>query len=120
MRIDDAFPSNYLKAKDLENKEVQVVIESVTMEDIGDGDKPVLRFVKSKKGLVCNKTNALTISDSLGEETDDWVGKDLILYPAKTMYEGKMVPCIRVKVPVLAQDGPTGNVVADADTEPPF
>jgi hypothetical protein len=105
MRIGDAFPSKYLKAKDLQGQEVPLVIDSVTVEDIGSGDKAVIRFRGKEKGLVCNKTNGLMIAAVYGEETDGWVGKDLILYPTTTMFEGSMVPCLRVRVPITpAQD----------------
>ena len=46
----------------------------------------------------CSKTNARTIQEKLGEDTKDWVGKEIVLeiYKTKTS-EGKMTDAINVK-----------------------
>jgi hypothetical protein len=73
----------------------------------GDGEtKPVLYFVGKKKGLVLNKTNATKLSAAYGDETDEWAGKDVILYPDQATFQGRVVDCIRVRVPAkVAEDG---------------
>ena len=98
--INSAFPSNYIKASDLQNREVQVQISHCNMEDIGSGEhKPVLYFVGKDKGLVLNKTNANTIASVTGQtDTDMWVNASIILFPTQTDFQGKQVPCIRVKL----------------------
>ncbi len=50
----DIFPSNYLKAADLNNRTVKVKIDKVIIEEIGQNKdkKPVLYFADVKKGLV--------------------------------------------------------------------
>ena len=58
MRISSAFPSKYLKAADLQDKQVTVRMSHVETETIGDDDRPVLYFQGKEKGLVLNKTNA--------------------------------------------------------------
>jgi hypothetical protein len=100
MRIDDAFPSKYIKCSDLQGRAAPVKIRDVQFEMIGgdSGDrKAVLYFVGKEKGLVLNKTNANVISDMYGYETDDWVGKPIELFPTKTDYAGKRVDAIRVR-----------------------
>jgi arabinogalactan endo-1,4-beta-galactosidase len=100
MNIQEAFPSKYIKAADLNDQNVRVIMERVEMEDIGDdGDKPVLYFRGKAKGMVMNKTNSNNIAMVYGDETDDWVGKDLILYPTMVDYQGRSVPAIRVRAP---------------------
>lgn len=97
MRMSDAFPSSYLKAADLNGKAVRVVIESVSMEKLGDDHKAVLHFVGKDKGLVLNKTNANRIVEAVGsDETDDWEGWSITLYACKVDYQGKRVDAIRV------------------------
>ena len=97
MKTSDAFPSNYLKASDLNGKGVRVTIESVTMEKLGDDKKLVLHFVGKDKGLVLNKTNASRITDAVqSDETDDWSGWKITLYSCKVDYQGKRVDAIRV------------------------
>lgn len=99
MRISDAFPSTYLKAADLRGQNVNVVMSHVNMEEVGDGHKPIVYFQGKDKGLVLNKTNANNIVAAYGEDTDDWAGGKLILFPAMVDFQGKTVEAIRVRVP---------------------
>lgn len=99
MDISSAFPSNYLKCADLGGREVVVTISGVQLEDMGDDrEKAVIYFHGKKKGLVCNRTNAETIAEAYGPETDSWIDKPILLYPTKTNFKGQMTPCIRVRV----------------------
>ena len=70
--VSDAFPSNYLKATDLNKRAIKLKIDKVVFEEIGqDKDKkPILLFVDVKKGLVLNKTNATTIGSIHGQELE--------------------------------------------------
>ncbi len=69
--VSEAFPSNYLKAADLNNRTVKVKIDKVVFEEIGQNrdKKPVMYFEKVKKGLVLNKTNATEIAATHGDRT---------------------------------------------------
>ena len=59
MNINDAFPSKYLKASDLQGRNHSVTIANVVTEDIGKGEeKLIIYFQGHKKGMVLNKTNA--------------------------------------------------------------
>ncbi len=62
MNINEAFPSKYLKASDLDGKNVTVTIKSAELEEIGfdKEQKLVLSFVGTDKSMVLNKTNATT------------------------------------------------------------
>ncbi len=97
--IMNAFPSDYLKEADLMGSPRALTMTSVSVEKVGDDTKPVVHFQEDTRGLVLNKTNANTISDVYGRETDDWTGKKIELYPHTTEYQGRMVPCIRVRKP---------------------
>jgi hypothetical protein len=98
MDITQAFPSDFLKAADLQGREVTVTMAGVQMEKLGDEEKPVLFFEGKDRGLVLNKTNANTIIDMFGPETKDWAGKRVIIFPTQTDFQGRQVACIRVKV----------------------
>ena len=101
MRISSAFPSKYLKASDLQGREVQVKIDDVAievMEQAGE-EKPVLRFIGTEKGMVLNRTNSDTIANAYGDETDTWHGKPIVLFESTTSFGGRTVPCLRVRIP---------------------
>lgn len=96
--VNDLYPSKWLAASDLQNRTIPVVIDRLNFEDVGDGEqKPVLYFQGKDKGLVLNKTNAMSISQIYGEETNGWIGQTIELFPAMVMFQGRNVPAIRLR-----------------------
>lgn len=100
-RMNDMFPSKFLTAADLDEQERTFTVSGIDTEIVGQGDeaesKWVLYFNDAEKGLVLNKTNANSISGALGDNTDDWIGRQVVLYPTEVAFGGKMVAAIRVK-----------------------
>jgi hypothetical protein len=104
MKRDDIFPSKYLKAADLKGKPIAVTIESAPTETLKNTEgkeqrKTVLYFAGAKKSLPLNKTNWDSCADICGDDTDNWPGHRIELYPDKTQMGGKPVDCIRVRAP---------------------
>lgn len=99
MNINEAFPSKYLKAADLQGRNVTVKISHVQEEQIGADNKQILYFQGKERGVVLNKTNANNIATLYGCETDDWHGKEITLVEAMVDFQGKSVPAIRMKAP---------------------
>lgn len=101
INVNDAFPSNYLKASDLQGRNVTVTIDRVDMEMIGNGSnreqKMVMYFAGKDKGMVVNKTNANNIAAMYGPDTDGWLGQKVMLYEAMVPYQGRDVPALRVR-----------------------
>lgn len=102
MKLDDVFGSKYLKAEDLKGHEVEVTIDGCQLEEFDqDGrtvKKLVLNFVGKDRGLVLNKTNANRIGEMHGDETDNWGGKRIKLFPDRVDFAGNIVDAIRVKI----------------------
>jgi arabinogalactan endo-1,4-beta-galactosidase len=107
MRISGAFPSDYLKAADLQGRQVKVVMSHVEMREFDEGNKPVLFFQGKEKGVVLNKTNAHTISDAFGDDTEAWHGKEIVLFEAMVDMKGRTVPAIRVRPPAQQHARPS-------------
>ena len=99
MNINDAFPSEYLRASDLKGTDVLLKIDRVEVAEIGGDTKPILFFQGKNKGLVLNKTNGMEISRMYGPDTDGWEGGEIILFPTRVDFQGRMVDAIRVKIP---------------------
>lgn len=97
MRIDAAFPSQYIKAADLHGKRVRVVMSHVNIEEVGGEHKPVLYFQGKDRGMVLNKTNANNIANMFGFDTDHWTGNSLELFEAMVDFQGRTVAAIRVQ-----------------------
>ena len=102
-KISEEFASNYLKCEDLEDEDRVFTIdeaEIIEFKDRESGDvqkKVKVTFRETDKALLLNATNRNTIVGLLGDDTDDWEGKKITLYPSEVNFGGKMVPCIRVK-----------------------
>ncbi len=97
--VNEAFPSNYLKAADLNNRTIKVKIDKVVFEEIGQNKdkKPIVYFDKVKKGLVLNKTNAVEIATMHGDQMEGWTGKEIELFSMMVPFQGQNVPAIRVR-----------------------
>lgn len=103
MKLNEVFPSNYLKADDLKGARPTVVIKEAQMELLGKENKLILYFENKDKGMVCNKTNAGRISDLYGDDTEDWIGKPILLTSEYVDFQGKSMKALRVQPPASAR-----------------
>jgi hypothetical protein len=104
MNRNDLFPSRYIKASDLAGKPLTLAIKSASVDALknmkGDSeDKLVVSFVGQPKKFVVNRTNYDVIADLYGDETDQWPGKKIELFPSKANLGGRSVDCVRVRAP---------------------
>lgn len=96
------FPNDYLSAPELKGADVKLTITAVTTEMLkkkGGKDKRemVMRFRGTKKKFVCNKTNADTIASMYGTKAEQWVNKQITVYPTRCLAFGEMVDCVRIR-----------------------
>ena len=105
MTREEVFPSKYLKAADLKGKPRIVTIESAPYETLKGMDgketqKIVTYFENVSKSLPLNATNFDAVCEATGfDDTEDWPGQRIELYPTKTTMGGKTVDCIRIRRP---------------------
>lgn len=97
-----AYPSEYLNAADLHDKETKVVIDRVELEMVpgpsGEKkEKPVVHFKGAKKRWPLPKTCAREIAKAYGNDTDAWKGKTIVLFPTTCQAFGQEAECVRVK-----------------------
>jgi hypothetical protein len=119
-KLSKLFPSEYLQSADLNGKQVQVRIDKVVLEEVGQKKdwKPVIYFQKAKKAMVLNVTNARMIESAYGDDTDDWHGKLVGLTVEKVPFQGKIVDGLRIYIPTGKQlNAPPPP---EFDEEPPF
>lgn len=112
--MNEAFPSKYLKAADLNGRTVRVKIDKVQIEEVGRDKerKHILYFIGKEKGLVLNKTNAMTLASAFGDESDDWHEAEIEVFAVMTEMNGKATEGLRVRIPPRAPQRPM--VPADA------
>jgi len=93
----DYFGGNYLKASDIKEP-TALTITKVKEQQLEDRKKLIVSFDETDKGLVLNKINTNRIIKWAGsKETDNWAGTKITLLATTVEYDGKDVPCIRVK-----------------------
>ncbi len=100
-KLNEMFPSRWLKASDFEDGDQVMTISDLKTEKIGQGrdadDKWVLFFEEDEKGLVLNKTNTNTIAKLHGDDTDEWIGKQVTLFATEVQFQSEMVEAIRIR-----------------------
>jgi len=102
MNISDAFPGKYFKAADVAQPRIYT-IASVAIEQMQDGtQKPAISFNETQQLFVLNKTNANTLSSTMGDQTEAWSGKQIELYQDTAAFQGRSMPCVRCRIPTTA------------------
>lgn len=102
MKVEDMFPSRFLKGESLSGP-VTVTIAGVKAEEMykpGKGEVTgwVLYCERGSKGIVLSKALAMGIAEALGsDETTDWTGRQVVLYPQQMRVAGRDLVAIRAK-----------------------
>jgi len=118
LKMQEMFPSRFLRGVDIV-KPVRVVIADCVIEEVGEKaeEKPVVHFEGGIAGLVLNKTNGDMLASLFGDDSDDWVGKAVVLEKAKVQFQGKLVDCVRIR-PARMPAKPQPVVQAEPEPEP--
>ncbi len=95
----DEFPSKYLKAADIKRTRVEEIshIELAVMP--GGEKKPVLYLKGMSKGVILNVTNRSVLIEAYGDNTGNWIGKEVELFTMMVTYNGATNPAIRLRIP---------------------
>lgn len=97
MDISKHLGSNFLNHLDLTQPFQTYIIKQVTQQMIGNEQKICVTFVEfASKPLALNKTNLTRLGQMYGMESNNWIGKPLLVYRSMTTYEGRTMPCIRI------------------------
>jgi hypothetical protein len=98
--FDDLYGSKFLAASDVK-KPFTATIKEVEKQDFArQGErskvKVVLTLKSVRKPVVCNKTNALSLSEEFGKDFDEWVDKRVKVQAERTTFAGKPTMGIRL------------------------
>lgn len=107
-KIGDMFPSKWIKAEDLMDKDgdsedLTLTIDTSLQEEIGPEREPklVIYFLEKvkdhEKALILNKTNIGTLVKLFGDDTDDWEGQKITLYVTEATFKGETCNALRIK-----------------------
>lgn len=101
----EQYGGDYLEPVLLDGKDCRVIIEKIdpkgTVRRADNNrmiDKPILHFKGKTRALPLNKTCARVIAMMYGTNMNEWVGKEITIYPTTCDAFGEEdVPCIRVR-----------------------
>jgi len=102
VKVSREFPGRFMKASDLD-RPVTHTIRDITKEQLrgrnGLEDKLVLWFAGTKQGLPTNVTNQRLLVGTYGDETDEWLGKKIMLRVERVRgFDGDLVDSIVIDV----------------------
>jgi hypothetical protein len=104
MKLTEMFPKRFATGEDLQGKAVTLTVQGVNSEKMHpqrnapEVDRWVLYFKETKKGVILSRTLAYQIAGILGsDDTEQWIGKRIMLYPQPMNVAGKQVVAIRAR-----------------------
>ncbi len=94
--------SKYYRSEDLKRDtkfRTRAVTEEVLEKDGKPEKKLALSFTNSEQMLLLNKTNLRTLRGAFGDDTANWVGRVIAVFPTMVDVRGKPTPALRVRIP---------------------
>jgi len=104
-------PNDFLEAYEFLGKDVKKTIAKIEIEKTDEKDKKTGKwkyitkmFFVGKDGNVsgrwydCPKSVRYGLNLAISSETEDWIGKEVTLYPTECYAFGEIKPCIRIRV----------------------
>lgn len=122
MKLSEMFPRKYATGEDLAGRPATLVISKITCEKMRpdprapEVEKYVLYFEKATRGIILNRTIAEEIAAIVGsDDTNNWPGCKVTLYPLPLVVAGKQRVAIRAKAPANGEDDPPPQLMEDED-----
>ena len=133
-RVTDMIESKYLKQSDAPDPVIVTVAKIGRINIAKEGDQPeekwAVRFREFNKPMLLNSTNIKLLEKACcSDDTDEWVGKEVILYTDDSVsFGGQVVGGLRIRKQqaaparkVATQAPPDdGRPLADMDDDIPF
>lgn len=130
-RTSDMIDSKYLKQSDVPDPVIVTISKIGKVNLAKEGEAPeekwAIRFKEFNKPMLLNSTNIKLLEKATGsDDTDDWVGKEVIVFNDENVtFGGNVVGGLRIR---KQQAEPTrrvvtektGNALADMDDDIPF
>jgi hypothetical protein len=102
MKLSEMMPSKYLKTSDVDGEVIVTVKElkkvNVAREDAEPEYKWTVVFAEFAKPMVLNKTNLTRLGKALGDDTEFWIGQQVLLYvDDEVQYGSDTVSGLRIR-----------------------
>lgn len=124
-RVNDMIESKYLKQADVPDP-VIVTVQKIGKVNIAkEGDPPeekwAVRFREFTKPMLLNSTNIKLLEKACGsDDTDDWIGREVIVYTDDSVsFGGQVVGGLRIRKQQAAPARKTPTQAPPDDGVPP-
>lgn len=102
MKIGEMIESKYLKQSDVQDETLVTVAGIKKVNVARDDEDPeyrwTIKFQEFAKPMVLNVTNLKRLAKALGDDTDEWMGKQVVIYVDPDIeFGGNVVGGIRIK-----------------------
>ena len=117
-KISDMIESKYLKQSDFPDPLIVTVSKIGKVNIAKEGDEPehkwAVRFKEFAKPMLLNSTNIRLLEKACGsDDTDDWIGKEVIVYTDESVsFGGQVVGGLRIR---KQESAPTRKANTGAD-----
>ena len=129
-RVNDMIESKYLKQADVPDPVIVTVGKVGRVNIAKEGDPPedkwAIRFKEFQKPMLLNSTNIKLLEKACGsDDTDDWLGKEVILYNDENVtFGGQVTGGLRIRKqqaqPTRKSTTIDNGPLADQDDDIPF
>lgn len=102
MKITDMIESKYLRQSDVDG-EIAVTVQGIKKINVARDDEDpeyrwTVKFAEFVKPMVLNVTNLKRLAKALGDDTDGWIGNQVVLYVDPDIeFGGNVVGGLRIK-----------------------
>lgn len=123
MKVSQMVTSKYLRKEDFQDQDQVCTIKALKLENVGREDAPEERwcmyFRERDKAMVLNVTTIRVLEGAFGDESDDWVGKKVMVYvDPNVSFQGRVVGGLRLRPPkkqAAPAPAPVNNDFDDAE-----
>lgn len=109
-KLSEMLPSRFLKKDDVQQP-MLVTIGDIEQVNVAPEGKPAenkwtMSFPELDKPLVLNSTNMNVVGQVYGDDTDGWLGKQIVIYhDPNVSFGGKLVGGLRLRAPKQQRAG---------------
>ena len=108
--------ATFIKVADVRDGPLRMQIAAIRE---GKFDKPDMMF-ESGEVLSLNATNTRILMRAYGQESADWIGKEIELAPGQTPFQGQLRDSVGVRPISPSVAGKSGEATGELDDEMPF
>ncbi len=125
MKIGDMIESKYLKQSDVDDV-VTVSIHSLKKVNVARDDEDpeyrwTIKFAEYPKPMVLNVTNLKRLAKALGDDSDEWLGKQVQLYVDPDIeFGGNVVGGLRIRAMPVARKNAQARKPSEDDINAQF